>query len=171
MSVENEMSDATFGKIFAGLIAGMVGLTVVLIILAYLVGGSANSEMSEAETTKRDAEIEARIAPVGEITVGQVAAVTAPAAGPAADTAAVSGESVYTANCAACHAAGVAGAPKFGDTAAWADRIGQELEGIYGRAINGYQGKAGYMPPKGGNASLSDDAVKAAVDHMLQAAR
>jgi cytochrome c5 len=61
----------------------------------------------------------------------------------------------------------VAGAPKFGDKAAWAPRIAQGKNALYASAL---KGKAA-MPPKGGNTALSDDAVKAAVDYMIAAAK
>lgn len=77
------------------------------------------------------------------------------------------GESIYKQSCFACHAAGVAGAPKLGDKAAWAPRIAQGNETLYTHSIKGFQGKAGMMPPKGGNMSLSDADVKAAVDYMV----
>ena len=82
-----------------------------------------------------------------------------------------SGDSVYKGACAACHAAGVAGAPKFGDKAAWAPRVAQGKETIYKHAILGFQGKVGVMPAKGGNTSLSDADVKASVDYMLAAVK
>jgi cytochrome c5 len=81
------------------------------------------------------------------------------------------GAAIYNSSCAACHAQGVAGAPKFGDAAAWKDRIAQGNDTLYEHAIVGYQGKAGYMPPKGGFANLSDDEVKEAVDYMVSNAQ
>jgi cytochrome c oxidase subunit 2 len=99
----------------------------------------------------------------------QVAA--AKAAGvPGAGTApamAADGKSTYDTACAACHGTGVAGAPKLGDKAAWAPRLKQGKDTLYASAIKG----KGAMPPKGGNTALADEAVKAAVDHMLAAAR
>ena len=77
------------------------------------------------------------------------------------------GEAVYNSGCMACHMTGVAGAPKVGDVEAWAPRIELGIEALYERAIQGFQGKAGVMPAKGGNMALSDDEVKAAVDHMV----
>ena len=77
------------------------------------------------------------------------------------------GKKIYDASCMACHAAGVAGAPKLGDKASWAPRIAQGNDTLYTHAIKGYQGKAGMMPPKGGNMALKDDDVKAAVDYMV----
>lgn len=87
------------------------------------------------------------------------------AAGPAA---AADGKAVYDQACMACHAQGVAGAPKQGDTEAWADRIAKGMDTLYENSINGFQGDAGMMPPKGGFANLSDEEVEAAVDYMVE---
>ncbi len=81
------------------------------------------------------------------------------------------GEAIYNQACHVCHAAGVAGAPKLGDAAAWADRIAQDKETLYQHSLNGFQGKVGVMPPKGGFTHLSDDQVKAAVDFMISKAQ
>jgi cytochrome c5 len=77
---------------------------------------------------------------------------------------------VYSATCVACHGAGIAGAPKFGDKGAWAARIAQGNNVLYDHALKGFQGKAGMMPPKGGS-SAADADVKAAVDYMVAAAK
>lgn len=89
------------------------------------------------------------------------------AAGAAAAAPAANGKGVYDANCAACHGSGVAGAPKFGDKAAWAPRIKAGNDALYGNALKG----KGAMPAKGGNAGLGDADVKAAVDYMVGAAK
>ena len=91
-----------------------------------------------------------------------VAAAPAAAAGGKAD-----GKKIYDTACAACHAAGVAGAPKFGDKAAWAPRLKSGVDALYASAL---KGKAA-MPAKGGHASLADADVKAAVDYMAAAAK
>ncbi|KRB94104.1 c-type cytochrome [Noviherbaspirillum sp. Root189] len=88
----------------------------------------------------------------------------------AAPAAKADGKKVFDASCAACHGAGVAGAPKVGDKAAWAPRIQQGSATLYEHAIKGFQGKAGMMPPKGGS-SASDEEVKAAVDYMADASK
>jgi cytochrome c len=79
----------------------------------------------------------------------------------------VNGERVYAQACALCHDSGLGGAPASGDKAAWAGRIAQGREMLIEHAINGFQGETGVMPPKGGQAQLSGDAVSAAVDYML----
>ncbi len=73
------------------------------------------------------------------------------------------GETTYKSACMTCHAAGVAGAPKVGDKAAWKDRIKTGKEALYTTALKG----KGAMPAKGGQTSLADADVKAAVDYMV----
>ena len=87
--------------------------------------------------------------------------------GASASAFAADGKATYTQACATCHAAGVAGSPKFGDKGAWKDRIAQGMDTLHEHAIKGFKGKTGFMPAKGGRADLSDDAVKAAVDYMV----
>ena len=79
----------------------------------------------------------------------------------------LSGEEVFSMACVMCHGSGVAGAPKFGDAAAWAPRIAKGEEALHKHAIQGYQGQAGFMPPKGGRVDLSDQSIINAVDHMV----
>ncbi len=81
------------------------------------------------------------------------------------------GKHTYDTVCFACHAGGVAGAPKFSDKEAWAPRIAQGRDTLYKHALEGFFGKNGLMPPKGGRADLPDDDVKAAVDYMVGAAQ
>ena len=80
------------------------------------------------------------------------------------------GARVYAQACQACHAAGLAGAPKSDDGGEWARRAAQGWDTLVSHALNGFQGEAGYMPAKGGQAQLSDDEVAAAVAHMLDTA-
>ena len=79
------------------------------------------------------------------------------------------GEKLFGSVCTTCHTAGLMGAPKLADKAAWAPRIAQGKDTLYKHAIGGYQGKSGVMPPKGGS-QASDDEVKAAVDYMVSKA-
>ena len=90
------------------------------------------------------------------------------AAAPAAATASAKpdpakGKAVYDANCAACHATGVAGAPKPGDKAAWSARMGQGYAGLYDNALKGIRG----MPAKGGNADLPEADLANSVGYMF----
>ncbi|MBV7537780.1 c-type cytochrome [Duganella sp. sic0402] len=72
-------------------------------------------------------------------------------------------EKTYTTTCAACHAAGIMGAPKVGDKAAWKPRIAKGKPALYASAISGVK----MMPPRGGNPGLKDDELKAIVDYMI----
>ncbi|MFI4923037.1 MAG: c-type cytochrome, partial [Burkholderiales bacterium] len=87
------------------------------------------------------------------------------AAGPAAAATAKAstGKTVFESNCAVCHVPGAANAPKFGDKDAWKPRINSGIENLYKSAINGKN----VMPPKGGNTTLADADVKAAVDYIV----
>jgi cytochrome c5 len=87
----------------------------------------------------------------------------APAAAAQAATAARSGEQVFQQACVACHGTGLAGAPKLGDSGAWKPRLAQGKPTLYQHALHGIRA----MPAKGGNPSLPDAEVKAAVDYML----
>jgi cytochrome c5 len=75
---------------------------------------------------------------------------------------AADGQAVYQQKCAACHAVGVAGAPKLGDKAAWAPRIAQGKEALVKSVING----KGAMPPRAGMGA-SDAEAEAAVGYMI----
>ncbi len=112
--------------------------------------------------------LEARTTPAGKlnvVAVGSEAVVEIAGAGQSAQQ---DGESVYNSVCATCHGAGIAGAPKTGDVAAWDARIAQGMTVLVMHAIDGFQGETGFMIARGGNAALSDDAVAAAVKHMVE---
>ena len=98
-----------------------------------------------------------------------VAAAPAPAPEPAPTPVAENavGKKVYGSVCSMCHAAGVAGAPKPGDKADWGPRIAQGKDTLYKHALEGFTGAKGMMPARGGGSALTDDELKAAVDHMV----
>jgi cytochrome c5 len=85
----------------------------------------------------------------------------APAAGKAG------GKKIFESACVVCHGAGIAGAPKAGDKAAWAPRLKAGMNALYASALKG----KGAMPPKGGNNALADADVKAAVDYIASLAK
>jgi cytochrome c5 len=109
-------------------------------------------------------------APAAPVTTAAAPVAIAAAPGATAMTPAAAsidtGKKLYDATCVACHGAGIAGAPKLADKAAWAPRVKEGTAVLYEHAIKGFQGKTGVMPPKGG-ASVSDEDVKAAVDYMV----
>ena len=114
-----------------------------------------------------DPSVVAAIAAINAGSKATVVASAAPAAGGGDNEA---GKKLYASVCTACHGAGIAGSPKFGDKAAWAPRIAEGLDTLYQHAINGYQGKNGVMPPKGGSGAADDD-VKSAVRYMTDASK
>lgn len=117
--------------------------------------------LSACGQKKTDAAVAS--APAAPVAVAPAAAPVASASG-SSDL--VKGEQVYTATCLACHGAGVLGAPKSGDKAAWAPRIARGIDTLHTNALNGFN----MMPPKGGNAGLSDGDLKSAVDYMVSQA-
>lgn len=76
---------------------------------------------------------------------------------------AADGKAVYEKTCVACHAAGVADAPKLGDKAAWAPRMATGKAAL----LASVKGGKGAMPPKAGNAALTDAEISDAIDFML----
>ena len=78
-----------------------------------------------------------------------------------------SGEAIYNSVCKACHEAGVAGAPKTGDKAAWAPRLAAGAATLLKTAAAG----KGAMPARGGAPDLTDDELKAAVTYLTGKAK
>lgn len=131
----------------------VLAFIVPVVIIAMLVNYVANQAKvgagSEALTT---AAIDARIAPIAGFELVDASA----------PRAFLTGDAVYQQVCAACHTAGVAGAPKTGDAAGWAPRIATGYEALLASTLNG----KGAMPPKGGAASLSDYEIARAVVYL-----
>ncbi len=89
------------------------------------------------------------------------------AGGDATAAAGKSGEEVYNGMCVACHGVPGIGAPVTGVKEDWVARIEQGMETLYQKAIDGFVGENGMMPPRGGG-QFTDDEVKAAVDYMVE---
>jgi cytochrome c5 len=139
----------------------------VLALLVVIMAGLASAVFFNPDVSSwTDASaIDQRLQRVGTVVMtSDSAASSAPqaAAAPAADP----GKALFGKVCTACHTAGVAGAPKFGDKAAWAPRIAKGLDALHHSALTGFNA----MPARGGS-SASDDDVKAAVDYMVHAAQ
>jgi cytochrome c5 len=162
-------------------LAFAVPVTVIAMLASLVTGGTDLAAKNNPALS--DEAVAKRLKPVGEVEIdpsqpkpaapapaAPAAVAAAPAAIPPAAPAAAAkggdagkGKSVYDATCQVCHTAGVAGAPKLGDKAAWAPRVKQGMETLYTSSLKGKNA----MPPKGGNLSLSDADVKAAVDYMV----
>jgi len=122
---------------------------------------AAQGATAQAAASAPEGAAPAAPAPAAAAAAPVAAAAAAPAAA-SADT----GKKVYEQVCAACHAAGVAGAPKFGDKAAWAPRLKEGMDAVHNYALKG----KGVMPPKGGYAGPDAD-VLAAADYMANAGK
>lgn len=178
--------DRKFFDTFMVILGGLMLLSVVIIIIANNMGDQ-NLRTQLAENPRAQQEQAERIAPVGQacvegkpetcedvdaVAAPQKQASTAAGAGESADAGGeVDGESVYQNACFACHGSGAAGAPKTGDADAWESRIAKGMDTLEDHAINGFQGDAGMMPPKGGRTDLSDEEVVAALDYMVDESR
>ena len=120
-----------------------------------------------AITDKQRAEIEARIAPVGDVCLqGDTSCGGAAVVANAEPRA---GDAVYNAACVACHSSGAGGAPIVGDAGAWAPRIAKGMDALYASGLNGVAGTS--MMAKGGCMSCSDAEIDAAVDYMVASSK
>ncbi len=114
------------------------------------------------------ASLKARVSAVGKLQIDKVRTDDADDAGDS-DTG-EDGETIYNRTCAVCHNSGVAGSPVLGKASDWSERIEQGIDTLTAHAIQGFSGATGVMPAKGGNVSLSDNAVTAAVQYMVDQA-
>jgi cytochrome c5 len=134
-------------------VAGFFLVTVIGIIL--LVQFVTTTKLTGAGTDSQSAEaVAARLRPVADegFTLKDASA----------PKVLLAGDAVYTANCAACHATGAAGAPKLGDAAGWSARIAQGYDILVKHAIEGIRA----MPARGGNPDLDDVEVARAIVYM-----
>ena len=122
----------------------IIGIVLLVQLVVSKPGADPNALSSES--------VAARIQPVGRVEFG------APAAAPGARN----GESIVKTTCTTCHQAGVANAPKIGDANAWGPVIRRGLKEMLANAIKG----KGAMPPRGGDASLTDDELARAIVYM-----
>ncbi len=168
--------DEIFFDTFMGILAALVVFTVAVGFIANAISGRTVKVSQITDSDMQAAMIE-RIAPIGSALIageearpsGRPLAATPPPAAPVPMAAAEprDAETVYNLACVACHGMGIAGAPKVGDADAWTARVAQGMEVLADHAINGYNGSAGYMPARGGNMTLTDDEVIAAVELMV----
>ena len=116
---------------------------------------AASAPAADAAAAAPPANVVAALAAANKGAAPAAAVATPAAAGGAAPA-------LYGQACLACHAAGVAGAPKLGDKAAWGPRLAAGVDGLTASVIKG----KGAMPPKGGS-SASDAEIKAVVQYMV----
>lgn len=133
-------------------LAIILPIVIIIMLANYVATGIRPNAGSNAMTTE---SVDARIAPVAGFALVDASA----------PRELLTGDAIYQRVCAACHEAGVAGAPKFGDNAAWAPHIQAGMAAMMEIAING----KGAMPPRGGMATLSDFELERAVVYMANA--
>ncbi|MCX7672314.1 MAG: c-type cytochrome [Thiobacillaceae bacterium] len=138
---------ALLGGLFAPLIA-------IILIIVYVMG--IQDGHSQAQTPADEQAVLERIRPIG----------VALAIDPKAPRVERTGEQVYNEVCAACHASGALGAPKYKDAAAWGKRIAQGYDTLLTHAIKGFH----KMPARGGDPDLTDLEVARAMVYMTNAA-
>ena len=170
--------DTHFINIFSLVIGLLVLIAICIFAFARIVASHTQNQqvMQEADYNKN---VAARLQPPSQEAVsGQdnsalaIKSETTSASGSASPAAAPkNGSEVFQQVCSVCHGAGIAGAPKAGDHAAWAPRIAQGKATLYEHALKGYQGKSGVMPAKGARTDLSDELIKQGVDYMVQMAQ
>lgn len=161
--------DRKFADIFLLVLGILFLISIGVFVLSSRISSTQFGEIVQGDSAYQD-EVLDRIRPVGRVLLpGELpeteAEAVAAATTPVAE--ALTGPQVYNQACLACHAAGVAGAPILGDAGAWAPRIAQGIETLRTRAVEGYTGSAGYMPPKGGRLDLSDQEIYDAIDYMV----
>lgn len=153
-SNEHELLIKTPKQLIYAVVASFVIPIFVIILLANYV--SSSEKPAAGSNAFSEEAIAQRLAPVGTIDFVDASA----------PKVLKTGEAVYASACAACHNAGAAGAPKFGDKAQWGDRLGKGFDTLWKNAVNGI----GTMPAKGGNSSLDDIEVARAVAYMANEA-
>lgn len=121
---------------------------------------------SAFSVTEIEQQIIDRIKPAGQVCIqGENCAVAVAAASSAASGEPRSGEAIYNSACVTCHATGLAGAPTFGDAAAWAPKIEKGFDTMLTNAINGINA----MPPKGTCMNCSEDEMRSVIEYMIDA--
>jgi cytochrome c5 len=130
-------------------LAFAVPITVIVLLSQLVTGVSPREGESQSD-------VMGRIQPVGQVTLAEANA----------SSGNQTGEQVYQTVCKTCHEAGLAGAPKFGDKAAWAPRIKSGVDALFASALKGKNA----MPPKGGDTNLADVEVQRAVVYMTNRA-
>ena len=158
------------------IVAGALAAIAVLIVVLAITMPDLPLRIFAADAKELQASAEDRIRPLSQYYLpGEEHGAAEPVVESAAPVAPVvtllTGPQVYNEACIACHGNGIGGAPKFGDVAAWAPRIAQGVGVLYERAIAGYLGSTGYMPPKGARVDLSDREINDAVDYIVAESR
>lgn len=155
-AMDDHGHDKVFVATFMGVLAVLVGIAIVIAIVANSI------DPDEGLSDEARAKIADRVAPVGGVYTD---ASQVPAAPVKAEAVARSTDEIVNGVCGGCHNTGVMDAPKTGDASAWSERKSAAggIDGLVAAAIGG----KGAMPARGGDASLTDEQIRAAVERML----
>ena len=139
----------------------LIGLLLVAVFTGEVLLAPAGEDSAVAAQPTEE-QMAAMLKPV--ITLEEMRSnMTVAAAGGAVD---LPPDQLYQNACLACHSTGAAGAPKIGDAAAWAERLGKGVDALVTSAINGI----GAMPPRGGS-QFTDDQIRSVVEYILDNSR
>lgn len=160
-------SDAHVGPIknpkqllLAVFVSFIAPILIIVALVAYVVSGAkpsgvattADMALSGMSKAGSERDLQARLMKVGHVEIRD------------GDRPLALGEVVFKTQCAACHATGAAGSPKFEDAAAWGPRIGQGYATLLDHALHG----KGAMPAQGGG-DYEDTEIGRAVVYMADA--
>ena len=145
------------------LVAGLLVAVGLIYLFVFSMAEDGFGKNMERVKQQDEGAIASRIKPVVTLTDITGAGGDEAAAAPVA--AAKSPRDLYAGACLACHDAGVAGAPKLGDTAAWEPRLANGFDAL----VSSAQAGKGAMPPNGGSA-YSDDELRSVIQFMLSEA-
>jgi cytochrome c5 len=169
---DSSSHDKHFYDSFMLVLGILVGVAIVLIFVARVIASHTQDQIVLEDAKVQQATAD-RLAPVAKLAVSGAdnSALDPPKAQTQAAAADLPGDQVFNTACMACHGAGIAGAPKYGDKGAWAPRIAQGMPTLYKHALEGFQGKAGFMPSKGGRADYSDKSITNGVEYMVSGSK
>ncbi len=155
-----QMTRTTPQEVIVSIVAGLLAPLLAIVLIVMLVLDIQRSQTPDAAGEETQKAVAERIKPFA----------TLDALDPTAVVAEKSGQEVYDTACVACHGSGVLGAPRFENKADWGARLAQGYDTLLKHAIEGFTGKSGTMPPRGGAADLKDDEVARALVYMANSA-
>lgn len=155
-----QMTRTTPQEVIVSIVAGLFAPLLAIVLIVMLVLDIRQDHKPDASSEEAQKAVLERIKPFA----------TLDALDPTVVVAEKSGQEVYDTACVACHGTGALGAPRFDNKGDWGPRIAQGFDTLVKHAIEGFTGKNGMMPPRGGIADLKDGEVARAVAYMANSA-